>query len=150
MSANRWGLAVDQGYGQESHFMEDAQREVGPCRRGSFAPFVWMLALPPSRMPTWPRRKLPHRMLMPEIPTVQNFSFQIHARKAIPKMKIKPMTRPKNGGELAIREVPKQQFRAVPIGCAESPFNPLFAPFGTTLWTFPRVNVQSTQRERFT
>jgi len=41
-------------------------------------------------------------MLMPEIPTVQNFSFQIHARKAIPKMKIKPMTRPKNGGELRI------------------------------------------------
>lgn len=38
---------------------------------------------------------------------------------------------------------------AVPVGCAKSPFGPLFVPFGTTSWTIPGVNVQSTQGESF-
>jgi hypothetical protein len=44
----------------------------------------------------------------------------------------------------------KTKEMAVPVGCIRLLFNPLFAPFGTTLWTFPRGNVQSTLWERFT
>lgn len=38
---------------------------------------------------------------------------------------------------------------ARPIGCTQLPFRPQFFPFGTWLWTFYRVDVQSTQWERF-
>jgi hypothetical protein len=47
-------------------------------------------------------------------------------------------------------KVPKRRFVEASICCARSPFSPLFIPFGTTMWTFSRVNVQSTLWERFT
>jgi len=46
-------------------------------------------------------------------------------------------------------EKPKWQLRAVAIGCAREQFRPLFVPFGTTMWTFSWVNMQSTLWERF-
>ncbi len=46
-------------------------------------------------------------------------------------------------------EEPKQRFLAVPIGCTRSPFRPLIIPFGTTMWTFSGVNMQSTLWKRF-
>jgi hypothetical protein len=36
-----------------------------------------------------------------------------------------------------------------PIGCAKEQFRPPFIPFGTTMWTFFGVYMQSTLWERF-
>ncbi len=38
---------------------------------------------------------------------------------------------------------------AIPFECHKSPFNLLFAPFDTTMWTFFMGNGQTTRWERF-
>ncbi len=42
-----------------------------------------------------------------------------------------------------------QRSEVFPVGCTKLPFRARFAPSGTSIWTRVRVNVQSTQGERF-